>query len=304
MYNIKSVAKMLDMPAVTIRAWERRYSVVLPTRSESGHRLYTEQDIEDLRWLKVQTEEKGVNISQAVKMLEKLREQRQVVPKPAADRSELRAGESFESIRERLHDAMISFDAERANQLLALAFSLFHFEDVFHEVLAPLLHRIGDEWEQGTVSVAQEHFASSMVTQKFYQFFNVFGVNRALPKVLAFCPEGEQHQIGLLLFTLFLRRHGVDVICLGTNTPADGLETLIEQHRVEWVSLSMTDEGLLPDVEALVRRLQAKFPTLQFVLGGQGFRDVSEDLRSFLLGGSLEEWNRWFAALQKRNEIG
>ena len=48
MYNIKSVAKMLDMPAVTIRAWERRYHVVSPTRSESGHRLYSEQDIEDL----------------------------------------------------------------------------------------------------------------------------------------------------------------------------------------------------------------------------------------------------------------
>ncbi|MBL0385801.1 MerR family transcriptional regulator [Tumebacillus sp. ITR2] len=301
MYNIKSVSKLLDMPPVTIRAWERRYNVVSPIRSESGHRLYTEQDIEDLRWLKVQTEEKGVNISQAVKLLEKIREQRQGVPKEP-EHGEFRVGESYESLRERLYEALTTFDVERANQLMSLAFSMFHFEDVFHDVLAPLLHRIGDEWENHKVTVAQEHFASLFVKQKFSQFFNVFGVNPAMPKVLAFCPSGEQHEIGLLLFTLFLRRHGVEVIYLGTNTPNEGLELLIERHHIEYASLSLTDPKLLPGVETMIATLQGVFPQLQFVLGGPGFQEVSEAFRPLLLGGELGTWNSWFKSLVKRGE--
>jgi DNA-binding transcriptional MerR regulator len=293
MYNIKSVSKLLEMPAVTIRAWERRYHVVVPTRSESGHRLYSEQDIEDLRWLKIQTEEKGVNISQAVKMLEKMREQRKLIPE-SAPQGAARGSENYESLQERLYGALTSFDQERSHQLLSLAFSMFHFEEVFHHVLAPLLHRIGEEWEKGVVTVAQEHFASHFITQRFFQFFSVFGINPSLPKVLAFCPSGEQHQIGLLLFTLFLRRQGVEVVYLGTNTPAQGLEPLIERSRIDWVSVSITDGALLPEVEALAGRLQAKFPHLKFVLGGQGFRDVREELRPLLLGGTLEEWTAWF----------
>ncbi|PWK14838.1 MerR family transcriptional regulator [Tumebacillus permanentifrigoris] len=302
MYNIKSVSKLLEMPAVTIRAWERRYHVVVPTRSGSGHRLYSEQDIEDLRWLKVQTEEKGVNISQAVKMLEKTREQRKLLSE-SAPLGTVRAGESYESLRERLYGALTTFDSEQANQLLSLAFSMFHFEDVFHQLLAPLLHQIGDDWEAGAVTVAQEHFASHFIMQRFFQFFSVFGVNPGLPKVLAFCPSGEQHQIGLLLFTLFLRRQGVEVVYLGSNTPNEGLELLIERYRVDWICMSITDPELLPDLEGLIDRLRAKFPLLKFVLGGQGFQNLCEELRPLLLGGGIDDWNRWFQGLSKRQEL-
>ena len=60
MYNMKMVSKMVGIPSVTLRAWERRYAVLTPGRSESGHRLYSDEDIEDLLWLKKQTEELGM----------------------------------------------------------------------------------------------------------------------------------------------------------------------------------------------------------------------------------------------------
>jgi len=292
MYNIKSVSKLLDMPAVTIRAWERRYHVVSPTRSESGHRLYSEQDIDDLRWLKIQTEEKGVNISQAVKLLEKMREQRNNKPSlpPVVEPQEM----TYEGLREDLYKAMIGFDSERANSLLNLGFAMYHYEEMFHLVLAPILRRIGDEWEQGQVTVMQEHFASNLIFQRFYQFFRVFTINPDLPKALAFCPAGEQHQIGLLLFSLFLRKYGVDLLYLGADTPQGGLGELIEKNDIRLLVISLTNGAELPAVERVVRDLKAQYPQVNIVLGGQGFAEVSAELQEHVLYGGLTDWNRWF----------
>ncbi|ARU60129.1 hypothetical protein CBW65_02940 [Tumebacillus avium] len=292
MYNIKSVAQLLDMPAVTIRAWERRYQVVNPMRSESGHRLYSEQDIEDLRWLKVQTEEKGVNISQAVKMLEKMRAEREVVPDDPVSADE--PAQNAEQLRNFLYEAFLSFDIEKVNALINMGFAMFHFEKMFHDVLAPLLQRIGDDWERGVVSVAQEHFASNIILQRFNQFFQVFQINPRLPKVLACCPQGEQHQIGLLLFTLFLRRNSAEVIYLGPDTPHEGLEQVIERNGIGVLALSMTDYRLLPETEVLLDQLQVRFPQLRVVLGGYGFADVSERWQPLRLNGGLDEWTKWF----------
>jgi len=290
MYNIKSVAKLLEMPAVTIRAWERRYNVVTPKRSESGHRLYTEQDIEDLRWLKLQTEEKGMNISQAVKMLQKRREEREVVPREAST-----PDETFSRMQENLFEALMRFDSEKANSILGLGFSMFHYEDIFHRVLAPLLHQVGDLWEQGEVTVAQEHFASNYVSQRFFQFFQVFTTNPSLPKVVALCPEGEQHQIGLLLFSLFLRRMGFEVIYLGTNTPHEGLPAIIGTHHAQIVAISLTTSDLMPRVVKLVQELHEQFPKIRFALGGQGFTTVPEEIEPWVLGGDIEIWKNWYA---------
>ena len=75
MYNIKAAAKILDMPKVTIRSWETRYSAITPARTESGHRLYSDQNLEDLKWLKIQVQDNGMKISEAVKKLHTSRKQ-------------------------------------------------------------------------------------------------------------------------------------------------------------------------------------------------------------------------------------
>ncbi|TCP58117.1 B12 binding protein [Tumebacillus sp. BK434] len=295
MYNIKSVAQLLNMPAVTIRAWERRYQVVNPVRSESGHRLYSEQDIEDLRWLKVQTEEKGVNISQAVKMLEQIRADRALeAEQPKLNLPVDEPVQNAEQLRNLLYEACLSFDLEKVTELINMGFAMFHFEKMFHHVLAPLLQQIGDDWERGVVSVAQEHFTSNIILQRFHQFFQIFQTSPRLPKVLACCPQGEQHQIGLLLFMLFLRRNNTEVIYLGSDTPLEGLELVIEKNGIRVLALSLTDSRLLPDTEVLLDRLTARFPHLRVVLGGSGFQDVAERWQPMRLDGGMDEWTKWF----------
>jgi DNA-binding transcriptional MerR regulator len=292
MYNIKMVSKLVNIPAVTIRAWERRYQVLQPQRTESGHRLYTDQDIEDLRWLKNQTEEKGLNISQAVKLLQKRRDE--LAAYDESKESIPNTGSSYDVLSNRLYDALLLFDTVKANTVLDLSFSMFHYEQVFHQIITPIMHRLGDEWENGSVSIAQEHFSTNLIIQRFYQFFRIFPINPALPKIVAFCSNGETHQVGLLLFTLFLRKNGADVIYLGADTPKSGLLELIERNHNDIVAISLTNKANKPNAIDLLDELSNKYPQLRFVLGGEGFSDIPAHWKKFRLNGKMDSWQKWF----------
>ncbi|GAE47903.1 MerR family transcriptional regulator [Mesobacillus boroniphilus] len=215
MYSIKQVSERLDIPAVTIRAWENRYNVVAPNRTEGGHRLYSEKDVETLKWIKTQVHEKNMKISDAVRLLQE---------SPPASATSTSLNNKYDELKAQLYKALVNLDTQEANQIADLAFSLYDYEEVFHHILVQVLYKVGDEWENGVISVAQEHFASQFIINRCTQFLRILPVNPALPKVMAFCPEGEQHQIGLMVFSLFLKKKGNDVIYLGPNTPLEGLQ--------------------------------------------------------------------------------
>ena len=66
-YNLKAVMNEVGLSASTLRAWELRYGLPKPHRTAGGHRLYSRQDIEMLKWL-VERQKEGLSISQAVEM--------------------------------------------------------------------------------------------------------------------------------------------------------------------------------------------------------------------------------------------
>lgn len=322
MYHIRTVTALTGIPAVTIRAWENRYGVIVPSRTDGGHRVYSEQDVDDLRWLKGQVENKGINISQASQIL-KLKKLEQssekashsdetisnkvsVFPEKSVtsvhdDDALVRSigfsseDVSFEKWISELYDVLTSFQNDRAHSLTEAAFARHGEDDVFHHIFAPLLHRIGNEWENGTLTMAQEHFASTFVMHRFNHFFQSLPVISSLPKWLAFCPTGEHHQIGLLMFTLFLRKKGADVIYLGPNTTEDGLSGLIEANGIRHVCISLTDIRFLQTSEQTIERLLAKHSGLQFLLGGQAFQQVGQKLKKYRIGDRLADWENWFA---------
>ncbi len=293
-YSIKQVVEMLDIPSVTLRAWENRYQAVTPERTESGYRLYTQDNIEDLRWLKEQTEKQGISISHAVRLL-KARKDNPAAEGPAGNDGT--SGEAFAKMRQQIYTALLEFQGERANALIDFGFSMYGYEAMFHQVLVPVLVRVGDAWEAGTATVAQEHYMTHMVSNRFYQFFHLFPVYAHLPKVLAFCPEGEHHQVGLLLFSLFLRKNGVEVVYLGANTPEAGIIAMLEtQSRVGAVCLSVTDKELRPYCEALIARLKAVRADMRFILGGKAYEEAGGPVpeAAEVIWGPPGRWQEWF----------
>jgi DNA-binding transcriptional MerR regulator len=293
MYNIKMVAKLLGLTPVTIRAWENRYGAVHPARSEGGHRLYSDQDVEDLRWLQLQTSEMGLSISQAVRLLEKKRES---FDETSETYNESRLTLNYDRLQVELYEALMAIDLEKAHGLVDQGFSMYELEEVFHHVLAPLMIRIGDEWEQGLVSVAREHLASEFVKQRCIQLFRMFHIHSSLPKVIAACPSGERHELGLLIFTLFLRRKGLEVIYLGQTTPVEDLVELINDRAADMLCISSSDAEQIDHTITYIDQVLLACPQVKIVLGGKGFHslDKGHPHQNYVIGDKLENWERWY----------
>lgn len=293
-YSIKQVVEMLDIPSVTLRAWENRYQAVVPERTESGYRLYNQENIEDLRWLKEQTDNKGISISHAVRMLKQHKQ------KDLDERLSVAGGDpkdALDKMRQQIYAALLDIQGERADALIDFGFSLYGYEAMVHQVLVPVLVKVGDAWEQGKATVAQEHYMTHMISNRLSQFFHVFPVYAHLQKVIAFCPAGEHHQIGLLLFSLFLRRNGVEVIYLGSNTPEDGvMELLAKQERIGAVCLSVTNGTLVPYTEKLLERIGSQYPEMQLIAGGKAYEAISlqETKATYVMAEPPERWQAWF----------
>ncbi len=211
-YNIKAVSQATGIELVTLRAWERRYGVPEPNRSEQGYRLYSDRDIAVLRWLQLRIVE-GLTIKRAIGLLHSQLPQAEVLPMtiPVA----LDTGASFEKLVGTLLDAAQSFDARAAQMAVAQSFALFPVEDACIHVLLPVLALIGDRWRLGQISLQAEHFITNLIRQ------HLLALGAAMPPAsrdgcaVLGCVAGDWHEIGILTLSLFLRRQGWNVVYLG-----------------------------------------------------------------------------------------
>ena len=125
-YNLKAVVRETGLKPDTLRAWERRYGVPAPQRTDSGHRLYSQHDIDTLKWLLVRQNE-GMSISRAVELWHRLEvdgldpltttaapgtqrapePRREAAPAPAAVLGE---GDTVAGLRQSWINACLNFD--------------------------------------------------------------------------------------------------------------------------------------------------------------------------------------------------
>ena len=251
----------------------------------SSKRQNRTKDIEILKWLKEQTTKNHLKIGEAVQLL------KQSTNKSIESTS---ISTSYEHIKAMLYQAFIDLNTQEANNIIELAFSLYEYEDVFHHILAEILYQIGDDWENGKITVAQEHFASQFVISRFSQFLRILPVNKLQPKILAFCPEGENHHIGLMLFSLFLRKKGNEVIYLGPDMPFDGLLDLIEKKEISIISISITNPTPLVRVEKWIQTCIENSNNLKFVIGGKGILGSQRTDTHSISYLTDSNWESWF----------
>ncbi|SDD83380.1 B12 binding domain-containing protein [Paenibacillus sp. UNCCL117] len=297
MYSMKRASELLGIPVVTIRAWENRYGVISPNRSSGGHRLLSEEDLAKLSFLKDQIQKNGLKISEAARLLQ----QSESVPaEPDQEQAPKRpiSGRSYDGLVDKLYTDLISFNALQADKTIDLAFALYDFEETFRCILVPVLYRIGAEWEAGKIAVVQEHFASETIMRRLSALYRVYPVDPDLPAVLAFCPEGERHHLGLLSFSLFLRKRGVNVLYAGPDTPFQDLEAIIGGQNISFVAISVTDTRYIDKLMEWIETAARHNPQLRFLLGGAAFdgqaarRKVKANVRYL----SADEWEDWHHA--------
>lgn len=268
---------MVGLLPVTLRAWERRYGLPTPQRGGQGYRLYSEHDVQTLRWLKMQIDT-GMNIGQAARKLNQLRE---VGMDPAArDFSPMDKPLSVENIRTTLMRALRSLNDQSASESLRQAFSIYPADQVFCEVVDPIMREVGDAWHRKELPVALEHYISH-----FFQE-HLLGLLSTAPQpfrngvIVAGCLPGEHHQIGILMVVVLLRLRGWNVVYLGPDLWLDRLEEVLIPLRARLVLFSATLPGPAETVEGLpelINHLPDPIPMV--VLGGKAFEDTELDHR-------------------------
>jgi methanogenic corrinoid protein MtbC1 len=165
-----------------------------------------------------------------------------------------------------LRRALDEMDEPSAQAVMDRLFTDFTVESVLRDVLLPYLHKLGERWEHGAVSVGQEHFASHVVRGRMVGLARGWGNGRG-PRALLACPPGELHDMALLAFGIVLNRNGWRVGYLGANTPMLDLIQVTSEIRPSLVVLAAsTPERFAAVVPDLV--LLAGIATL--ALAGEG----------------------------------
>lgn len=201
MYTVSQAARLTGVPAGTLRAWERRYRVIAPSRTQGGYRLYDATQIEQLREMAARVHS-GMRPAQAAASLIS---PPPLVPWPDDPPDLVAAAESLDPSL--LHDA------------IATAFAAAPLEDVITTWLLPQLDALGAAWASGRLSVAHEHFASAGVMGALASRFHDQVPGERGPTVLVGLPPGASHELMLFAFAVCLRRLGADVLYLGADVP-------------------------------------------------------------------------------------
>jgi DNA-binding transcriptional MerR regulator len=266
--RIGEFARRVGVSPELLRAWERRYGLLQPIRTDGGFRLYTDDDAERVDRMKRALDD-GFSAAEAAQRA--LAQERPTEHTPA-------------DARERLLAATHAYDEVAVHTLLDEALAGFSLETVLRELVLPVLREIGAEWESGTLEVGQEHFASNLVRARLLGLARLWGRGGGPLAILA-CAPGERHDIGLIAFGLVLRSHGWRILFLGADTPIGTLEAAVSTASPQLVVVAATDGALLEAQSTGLRRLGRSAP---LVLAGTGASEqLCRRLRLDRLDGDL-----------------
>lgn len=278
-YNTAAVEQRTGLKPATFRAWERRYGFPRPRRIAGNQRLYSEQDVAAIRWLHQRTSE-GLSISHAIRLLqEHLRGA--ALQQPAAE-----PGRPPSALNADLTRALLAFDSSAAEIVLSEAFAMYRVEDVCLGVIEPTLVDVGERWHRGEISVATEHFATSLLRRKLFALLNVYETGHGRGLVFTATARDEWHEVGILIISLFLVRRGFRVSYLGPNLGGEGLAETLANHRPDLVIVSATSPDSASNVGEVADALQSlPEPRPRLAYGGHGFDE--EPLRRSVPGTYL-----------------
>lgn len=273
MYTISRAAEQVGITAATLRAWERRYAVVSPSRTEGAYRVYSADDLRVLHTMK-QLVDEGWSAGHAAQEA-----RRRMRPTPAEPigptRASAAAGETPTArgaptgeLRDQFVAAAAAHNTRSLDELLDQMYSLQGFETATQQHLFPALTALGDGWAAGRVSVSGEHLASHAVGRRLAAAYDAAGTSGTGPRVLLGLGPGSRHELGLLAFAVAARRQGLRTDYLGADVPvADWLRACADTD-VAAVVLSVHGDSDVDAASQVVTEVGRERPDLLIALGG------------------------------------
>ncbi|HWA56669.1 MAG TPA: MerR family transcriptional regulator [Gemmatimonadales bacterium] len=280
-HPVRVVAQRTGLSGHVLRAWERRYGVVAPTRTEGGQRLYSDADIERLALLRRLTDAGGAISQLATLPVEELR--RMVASAPPAPAPMEEAAEPWQTRAlqaiDRLDGALLRRELGRA----ALALGVPRFLD---DVVGPVLREVGDRWHGGRMSIAQEHLATAVVREVLGWIRDTAETDRSAPMLVVGTPPDQLHEGGALLAAATAAAEGWRVTYLGVNLPARDIAAAATRTGARAVALSLIHPAGDPALGGELATIRQHLPGgVALLVGGAAAERHRRDIE--LAGGAV-----------------
>lgn len=266
-HSIKAVSRRTGLSPHVIRVWERRYSAVTPTRTDTNRRVYSEEEIQRLELLQRATQA-GHNIGNIAQLpnetLLKLGAQslRQVHTHTTSTEAEQLVEDGITAVKQ--------LETRSMEDVLIRGAVALGQHGLLERVIAPMTRKIGELWRDGTIMAAHEHFASSIIRSFLARNSKPFALNGIAPVLVVGTPSGQLHELGAVMVAAAANDLGWRVVYVGASLPASEIAGSAVQHRAKAVALSIVypddDPGLATELDNLRKYLP---PEIHILVGGR-----------------------------------
>ncbi len=155
----------------------------------------------------------------------------------------------------RILDAAKDFRVDECTQVLTLAIALLPPQQLFAEVLQPLLREVGERWHRGELAISQERLVSTTVRRHLGLVLETYGhIARRQHIVFATLP-GERHELGLLMAAISCASRGFQAHYLGADLPAEDIARFARETGSSIIAISVMAQQQLADAPQQLRAL-------------------------------------------------
>jgi DNA-binding transcriptional MerR regulator/methylmalonyl-CoA mutase cobalamin-binding subunit len=302
-HSLRVVTQRTGLTTHVVRIWEKRYGAVKPKRTATNRRLYSDAEIERLTLLRLATAA-GHSIGGIANLpLERLKT---LVAEAEPDGLRARGGGNIFSLEQSFQESCLSavkqMDARRFEEALQRALIALGHQGLLQRVIAPLSQTIGEQWRNGGVTAAHEHFLTASLKVFLGQMAKQFATAENAPGIIVATPAGQLHELGALLANTAAAHLGWRTVYLGASLPAAEIAGAAAQNRVNAVALSIVypedDPNLAQELANLRRFLPSQIKILTGGRAAEAYRPALKRIGA-IQTANLDEFSRQLEALLK-----
>lgn len=272
-YPIKAVSNLTGLSLHVIRAWEKRYNVVVPERTETNRRLYSETDVEKLKLLSDATRQGyaiGSIASSTIENLKSIVAEHEFnnYAKDIIDHSTLTKDLEENIYLEKCFQALKNLNAHELERELYKALVHYPQFKFIDSIIAPLLEKIGDMWETGDIRILHEHISTAIIRKFLTGLIDNNTSTPNAPKILIATPKGQLHELGALIIGVLASSDGWNVIYIGSDLPGEEIAAAIERFNPKIVAVSISYPSDDFTLEKEMLKLQKLINTNSIIIAG------------------------------------
>lgn len=266
-YSIKDIESITGIKSHTIRIWEQRYKILVPQRTSTNIRYYSEEDLRTILNVNV-LYRSGLKISKIANLNEE--EIRNLVK----EASEKLVDQDIQI--QGMVTAMLNLDEESFETIIQHSFDHIGVEFTTEKLIFPFLNHIGYLWQVGTIDPAFEHFISQIIRRKLVIVTSNLGSippHKDEKRFILFLPAGEPHEIGLLLANYAIRKAGHKSLYLGADLPHTDLKQVVDKFKPHYIFCSSTCGSTYAPIEEITDYLGKEFQNSTILFTGYSFHN-------------------------------